>query len=379
VEEASKKQVLGGILLGKMRKKIESNFHKYPCISFNHMISMVPIKIRFKSFLQIINSLLIIRKLLYHDFPQLALSLKGQSIYLFYQLSILKLIRYPIEEIFQSWRPANIITSSEFWPFEYQIISAAKRRAIPSYMIQHGVMDESWWPFLVDNFIVWGKPFQQEMLSFGAPEQRIKILGMPSTDNIFKNQLMFDNNQSTLQNNKFSCLIISQTNAAGMYPEEFKKFFSILKETVIALPDVEWRIKLHPAEYSTLYNSLQMDVRTKLQILPKSTTLEMAVKNSDIAINLFSTAGLEVMIMQRPLVILDLSPRLSKNVWWPSRGGGVYASDSTQLQSIIGQLANDKDVVRQQIARQNEFISNCFENRGNSAKAIIDHILSIKI
>jgi hypothetical protein len=375
VEEASKQRVLGGILLGRIGKKTESDFRKYPCVSFQHMVAMVPIRIRIRSILEIFRTMVKIRKLSGQTFPQLKHALKGKWSFVVNQLSISMLIQYPFEKILRSWHPSSIITTSDFWPFEYQLIHVSKRIKIPTFIVQHGIIaNEYWWPFYADSLLLWGKTFEEQMIAFGAPKERLCVLGMPSSDNIFKNQLAFEENLSN--RDVTSCLIISQTNAAGIYPEVFQKYYSILKEAIIGLPKFEWRIKLHPVEDDKFYIKLGKEVGKELRILPKSTTLESAVKNSDIAIIIFSTAGLEVMIMQRPLIVLDLSPRLTKFAWWPSKGGGIYASDSTQLQSIILRLLNDKDVERQQIIRQNEFISNCFENPGHSSKAILEHVLS---
>lgn len=321
LEEALQRQVLGGILLGELEENENKKYSSaYPSVPFRTMISTVTIIQRVKILFEIFKTIKVIKKLSHKEYPKLVSSLKGKFAYLFRLVSISMLVQFSVERVLRLWKPSCIITSGDFWPFEYQVISVSKRMAVPSYIVQHGVINESWWPFVADYLLLWGKPFKEEMLLHGAPEKRLRIVGMPSTDKIFKNTKI--DKEEVFKKGSLSCVIISQTSAAGIYPEVFRTFHEILDTTMAKLTDVEWRIKLHPVETGDFYNNLLKKHGANLRLLPKSTTLQDAVKESDVAITIFSTAGLEVMIMQRPLIILNLSPQLTKFVWWPSKGGG---------------------------------------------------------
>lgn len=375
VEDASSRGGLGGILMGGFGSRHEVAFGTCTPTSLDRLVAGVPAGKRVRCFWRAIRTLCRVRKLSRRQFPQIARSLNGKFSFLLNQISLSLLVREVIGDLLELWRPSAVITSSDFWPFEYEVVSAAKKNAILTLVVQHGIVDPFWWPFCADRLLLWGRPFEEQMVALGAPRDRLSLVGMPATDQIFRSRGADEDGweEETVD----SCLIISQTNAAGVYPDAFKKYYAFLKETIGHLSNVEWRIKLHPVEDGKFYLNLQREVGAELKILPKGTKLDAAVRDSRISLTVFSTAGLEVMIMQRPLIVLNVSPHLAEFAWWPSQGGGVYASSPSQLRTTIRQLLSDRKAAGRHVGRQNEFIASCFENPGYAAKAVMDHVVSL--
>ena len=50
---------------------------------------------------------------------------------------------------------------------------------------------------------------------------------------------------------------------------------------------------------------------------------------------MLSTAGLEAMMMQRPLVVFDLAPMVSECAWWPKFGGGTYVTTAQAMLDFV--------------------------------------------
>jgi len=101
-------------------------------------------------------------------------------------------------------------------------------------------------------------------------------------------------------------------------------------------------------------------------------SLEEAVQDADVATTVFSTAGLEAMIMNRPLIVAPATPRVQEVAWWPTMGGGTYAVSAQEFQIQLTKLILDQDHRARQLDKQREFLSKSFANQGHAAERIVD-------
>lgn len=268
------------------------------------------------------------------------------------------------------WSPSVIVSSSDFWPFEYQLCHQGSLLGIPSAVIQHGVIGDFWWPFVAKFYLLWGNAFRKGMRQLGAPEDRLKVCGMPASDALFNRPL--SHIRPSKAGEATTCLILSQTQARWQEPEIFRNYGKLLAEAVENTGALTWKIKLHPVEDDSFYRELGPNAFHHLEIYPKSVSLETAVSEADVAVTIFSTAGLEAMILQKPLIVLDMSPKVRESAWWPSLGGGVYAHTAHALIECLEHLTIREDQLRVQLDRQKDFLSTCFANQGHAAEAIVD-------
>lgn len=136
------------------------------------------------------------------------------------------------------------------------------------------------------------------------------------------------------------------------------------------MPSVIWKIKLHPAEDDSFYRRMGAAVFSHLKFHPKQTSLEDAVSDADVVTTLYSTSGLEAMIMDRPLIVATDSPRGQELAWWPSMGGGTYAHSAEDFSLQVRNLMGNDIYRAQHLARQRDFLAKSFANQGSSAKYI---------
>ena len=277
-----------------------------------------------------------------------------------------------IEHLLRAWKPACVVSTSDFWPFEYQVNYQASRLGIPSFVIQHGITNYFWWPFVSHMYLVWGELFRQEMLQLGTPVNRVRSCGMPATDDIFKK---FDETKQRMTVSKPPiCLILSQTHGLGFEPELFRQYGILLKKIVMSNASVRWKIKLHPVESDQFYRELGNEVYKKLEIYPKNVTLDQAVGEADFVSTVYSTAGLEAMIMQRPLIVFDISPRVREFAWWPLYGGGTFIGTEQKFTDYVDKITSNGNYSGGILEKQKEFLSAAFENRGCAADAVVNII-----
>jgi hypothetical protein len=271
----------------------------------------------------------------------------------------------------ETWRPSCVVVPSDLWPPHYQFSYQASVLRIPSISLQHGVSDFFWWPFVSDFCGVWGEAFADEMRQFGAPSERLAVVGLPSTDGIFQRAKTMEQPRA-IDNREPVCLFLSQTHGAKYEPEIFARYRDFIIEVTKLMPWIKWKVKLHPMEDDSFYRELGKDVFERLTFHPKDISLEDAVTDADVVSTTYSTAGLEAMIMDRPLIVAPAIPRIREFSWWPTKGGGTYGDSAEDFQSQLTNLVSDRGYLTKQLEQQRAFLANSFANHGHAAEKVVD-------
>lgn len=281
--------------------------------------------------------------------------------------------------LLEAWSPSCVASTSDLWPLEYQFAYQATYLQIPSVVIQHGVSDDSWWPFQADLFVAWGDIFREKMTELGVPPNRLTIGGMPASDEVFQRQQALDRNREVVAQNPPVCLILSHSQGRVVEPEIFERFKEVLSETIQLTPNVRWKVKLHPSEEDSFYRELDDKIFKRLEIYPKSTSLVEAVEGADVVTTLFSASGLEAMMMGRPVVVPVLSSRGKELAWWPDLGGGVYAHNAAEFRQHLVNLLSVPQSRLRQLESQRSFLKRSFANPGRASEAIVDLITNASL
>jgi hypothetical protein len=291
----------------------------------------------------------------------------------FRQLIVSEAMRGSFRTLLADWKPSCVISTSDYWPFEFQLFCEAKRMGIPTAIIQHGELTSvTYWPAYADTLLIWGMGFQQKLQSLGAPANRLRICGMPAADALFNR---FQNQSPKAANSAAPvCLVFSHTHDRSEEPATFAAYARFLQEVISLLPRVQWRIRLHPAEDDSFYRELGLAGHSRVQIQPRNISLDDAVAEADVVCTIRSTAGLQAMMMRRPLIVLDLTPGDECSVWWPLHGGGLAVKNPETFKTVFDQLV-DSPVFRDSLLKsQQEFLDKSFANKGNAAAAIVDYL-----
>ncbi len=371
VHEAFRRGRLGPIITGRRNVNYTREFGGYtPMISPGELIAEAKASERvaaLRNGRRILGEL--IRSLDKHC-PALSPKIKDQALKWFCEIVFSDLMGRVLSRFLAGHAPAAVISPSDFFPLEAQLCFQASRQGIPSMVLQHGISECFWWPFNADFDLLWGAPFKAEMVAMGAPEPRLATCGMVAADSLFRKR---QNCQQTITDKTgFRCLVLSNTNARFLEPLLYEKFGILLKQTLDITKEITWQVKLHPNEDEGFYMQLGPDTMQRLEILPKSLSLEEAVTQSDAVCTVNSTAGLEAMIMNRPLVVFDVLDSVRKVAWWPSYGGGRFADTPETVADILEDLRVNRGFRRSYMEMQDDFLMKSFANPGKAAEAVVD-------
>lgn len=289
--------------------------------------------------------------------------------YMFEYIFLSYCARYGFGGYIRKSRPAFVLSTSDFWPIEHQIFSLANSMSIPAAVIQHGVINEYWWPFIARYDFLWGELFKKQLLKMGADENRLVVTGMPASDHLFSKS------ETTVKEpGKITCLVLSQTTAQFFKPISvlYRKIFRGL---IQRFPNIDFTVKLHPIENESFYSETNL----KVNILPKETKVVDAINNATICCTLYSTAGLEAMIMKKPLIVLSLSDVIAEFAWWPEYGGGMAVKNLEEATVAMENLISSQPFMDDLVSKQSVFIEKCFHNRGNASRKIVDTITDMML
>ncbi len=275
-------------------------------------------------------------------------------------------------ELLSAWQPSSVLSTSDFYPFEFQFIWQARQLGIPTSIIQHGEPnDVASWPTYADTFLTWGESYREQFLKRGAPADRLHVTGMPASDALF---LRGAGMASTTKAGSPTCLVLSHTQDRVEESLLFQEFGCCLIDTIRSTPGIQWRIKLHPSEDDSFYRSGDLSHLAQVEVLPREVSLEQAVSQSDVVCTIRSTAGLQAMMLQKPVIVLDLLKQTSPPVSWPLDGGGIYARDAAEFCNCLNRLVSDTVFAHSVLTKQQHFLERKFAHPGKAAAAVVDYL-----
>jgi hypothetical protein len=212
------------------------------------------------------------------------------------------------DEIFARFLPDVLVVIPDGSYFGMAAIAIAKRNGVPSFTALAGqIFDHPQYGFLHADVIAVNNDSAREVyLRHGIPPNRVFVTGMAHYDDTFRlaESLLKSERQTE------SKVIVFATENLPM--AETFEMISPVVSAVLAIPKARVIIRPHPREDLSNYadfvnryasNRVTMDSRTPLPEL-----LSMA----DVCVTGFSNVAVEAMILQRPVVCMNLSGKPDK-------------------------------------------------------------------
>jgi hypothetical protein len=252
--EAFRRGLLGGILTaGDLSAELHEFVGQVPIVSAEQLCGQLDIRERVRNAARVAKEYKQVTAALSRHLQ--GFQLAGRRTRLVREVVSSVLSGSACKRLLDSWLPSCVISTSDFFPLEHHLCCQASRRKIPSLVIQHGVIDDFWWPFVADLYCMWGDAHADQMGRLGAPAERLTVLGMPATDNLFgrANAAQYRQVENRVQP---VCLLLSQTNGIGYEPEVFGSYRQFLSEAINLMPFIKWKVKLHPQEDDSFYREM---------------------------------------------------------------------------------------------------------------------------
>ncbi len=232
------------------------------------------------------------------------------------------------------------------------LIGVANLNSHPTFSLVHGSLlpPDTYYPFVAKKILVWGSRQTDTFTSLGYNKEKFIKVGNNRIKSIVinKNEKLFLLEKIQISGqDKIATLITNRIE-----PQEQKRFAAVFIEAIYNMDHWRGVIKLHPlenkAEYENFFPGLYKD---KIKIVQSSELRnEDVIKITDVFINHNSVMGLEMLIQDKPVVILDCikkDPGIGREMH--ETGNCLLAHNADELVNVIIASFNNQAINRHSI------------------------------
>ncbi|NPE07415.1 MAG: hypothetical protein GNW80_03955 [Asgard group archaeon] len=225
---------------------------------------------------------------------------------------------------------------------------------------------------------VYSKEDKDMLVNYGGfSEDRIKVTGCPRWDIILNKDVLQKDDfhkKIGLDSNKKTIVVLSQ-------PLKFKEYRDIFRKEVLEAfknnkHDLQIIWKPHPRENEDEIRELVRNYKTKNIIVQKNLPLFQVLNACDIALTTHSTAGLEAMLFDKPLI--TLIPRGEVEAKLFKGSDAVFkVINHEELTNAIDLLLNDEKTKKQIKKGRDKLIVDYLEFDGKASQRNAELILKM--
>jgi UDP-N-acetylglucosamine:LPS N-acetylglucosamine transferase len=284
---------------------------------------------------------------------------------------IIEVVKYTetMREILDKERPDIIVSLDELSELGKPMALLARKRKIPLLIIQHGLFGKGsfiFGPSLATKKCVWGPYVKKLLLKRWFTKEQLVVTGCPKFDALKekrKDKEIY--RELGLEKGKPIITFLSQP-----VKEVENAAIAVLK-TMKMFPDKQLVVKLHPREFSEkFYKQTAKRIGVKIKIT-RDSDLYDTVRISDGVIGLWSTACLEVLILNKPLITVNLT-NIPYTFPYVERGGAIGVYKEENMKKAILSFEKQKEELERR--RKGFIYEYAYKMDGKATERIIELI-----
>lgn len=238
---------------------------------------------------------------------------------------------------------------------EKTIILTLRLAKIPSLVIQHGILAECNGHniLLADKFAAWGNASVDWYVKFNNPRERFIITGNPRFDILTDWRPKFSKKQLcqrlNLDEDKGIILLVPQqiNKFSSFWTDDL--FLTMTDKILSAMeqfPDKQLIIKVDPYEELAGYKQRLAKNSHKNCAVVKDIDIYTLIFLSELIVTMDSTVGLEAMVFDKPLIVVNLTKRKDR-VPYAEKEAAVGIYQDANLASAIKKALTDEKTILQ--------------------------------
>lgn len=209
-------------------------------------------------------------------------------------------------DLLEQFRPDVVVLFNENSLPGRTMANVARAKNVCSVSIQHGLfIGYVYRRLATDKMIVWGETPKKFWLDRGCSEDQVISAGAFSHENWSTD---VGNKHLCDRDNRQRVLFLGQNPAAFISQSTHKKTIKAIFDSILKMSQYDFIIRPHPREsmlpYQEAYNEL---LEKSNAVINNDGSVEDAIRDCDLVVTIFSTAGLEAMLLRRPVIVIDLS------------------------------------------------------------------------
>lgn len=251
-------------------------------------------------------------------------------------------------------KPDIIVTTGDRNDFVKIICSIGRKMGIPTLIVQHGVVDDHpvYGPIYADKMAVTGEAMKNALIKRGVSAEQLVITGQPRYDKLLKMTFNRGKTCRELGISEKKNLIVLTTQPVSN--EENYQLLSAVSEAMKGFPDTELVIKLHPDENLKWYQQVINSLNCKAVIVRDIDIFEL-LNACDMMMTLFSTTALEAMILDKPVITINLM-NMPDRIPYAKSGAAIGVYREEDLAPAIKRAMYDEETRKKLETGRKKFV-----------------------
>lgn len=265
------------------------------------------------------------------------------------------------------------------------VAMCAQKNNLPTASLMHGAAIDLLQPHhIVDRFLAYGEISRNWLIERGAQPQQIVATGSPLLDNVprqtYKPHPAVRKLIGLDDTDKF--VLLANSGTGYISQSHLNAITTSIMSISGAMPDIVFATKLHRNENIEDYMKLQRTVsQSKLRIYPNNisnTSIMDWLQGCSLVITSHSTVALEAMVMDVPVMTIDLHNEVGDIDYIEARAT-QHITDADQIMPTIISLLDPSSADREDLLlREKNFIKKYYSNLdGQAATATAKAILEM--
>lgn len=277
---------------------------------------------------------------------------------------------YEAIEIIIKMKPCLFVCTDDLNPVASIFVHEFKKNKLPTLLIQHGMIGNLRLSnFISDKIAVWGDYTKKVLVGKLRRDPRaIVVTGNPFFDQSYP-RYRYKPRFAGLRKKQRVFAILTT------FYDDSKKEVEILEKILLSLTsfkDVKIRVRTHPGQEISLIKEFIRRKNLKIKI-NEAISLQEFVKSSDLLLAQDTSTGVEVILLGKPLVYLNLMGEKDSMPYAKFKAAvGVYKTATLKLK--IKKLLKSKGEQKAMQKGQRQFIKEYLRLDGKSASRILDLI-----
>lgn len=281
--------------------------------------------------------------------------------------------------------------------FDKTLVSVGNQKGVPSLVVQHGISGHpiGFLPLSASKIAVWGRITRDWLVGGGVDANRIVITGSPRFDRYLQRDKNFVKEKEKicreLHLDSQKKIIVFATQIAGgkigfanlhLSHKEGKDLLFAMANLMKRYPDKQLVIKLRAAEEEEITQKIVNESNLDNIKITLNTNIYELVSACDILITPWSTVGLEAMILDKPVITMDLTGRVVphhayKKLYVESGAAICVYTEKDLIPAIRDALYNEE--VRKKLAEERrKFVYEyVYKQDGEASKRVADLIMQV--
>lgn len=284
-----------------------------------------------------------------------------------------------------------IVVAYDVVEFEKTLVTVGNQKGVPSLIIQHGlpVGSHAFVPVSASHIAVGGPADKDWLINYGVDTYEPVVTGIPRYDILLeKNNRISNNFKKKLcdqLNLDFNKKLIVFAAEGGLSKVSFPNFHFSLKQhndmiyqiikAIDHIQNAQLIIKLHPGySKNKLYDMLNLRFKENVKVIENVDMISL-LSCCDVLIHAVSTVGLEAIILNKPVISVDMRKDLVYRNPFRNCNATIFVSKQELLVPAIKDALYDKQVQKELENNSKKFVyEHAYEQDGKATERVVNLI-----